>query len=115
MLPRPLSSRVPPHVRWADSRILSLHCTGHVPPPTPKRFLLPALGSTLVGAAGQYSVAVYPPKAVAFQPDGGGGTILQQTAVVIGTAYPPGPRPTVYSPPAYDDASSRASEFRIFR
>ncbi|KAM5546092.1 hypothetical protein V8D89_000218 [Ganoderma adspersum] len=62
-----------------------------------------------------YSVAVYPPKAVAFQPDGGGDTILQQTAVVIGTAYPPGPRPTVYSPPAYDDASSRASEFRIFR
>ncbi|KAI1792706.1 hypothetical protein LXA43DRAFT_311003 [Ganoderma leucocontextum] len=62
-----------------------------------------------------YSVAVYTPKAVAFQPDGGGDAALQQTPVVVGTAYPPGPRPQVYSPPAYDDASSRASEFRIFR
>ncbi|TBU30407.1 hypothetical protein BD311DRAFT_659291 [Dichomitus squalens] len=63
----------------------------------------------------QYSVAVYAPKAVAFQPDGDAEAVLQQLPVVIGTAYAAGPRPRIYSPPAYDDASSRASEFLIFR
>ncbi|KAI0708548.1 hypothetical protein C8Q76DRAFT_799799 [Earliella scabrosa] len=64
-----------------------------------------------------YAVLVYPPKAVAFQPDGGGQTVLQQEPVVIGTVHAPGPRPRVCSPPGYDDASSmgQSAEFRIFR
>ncbi|KAI0752587.1 hypothetical protein C8Q80DRAFT_1342136 [Daedaleopsis nitida] len=58
-----------------------------------------------------------PPKAAAFQPDGGDDTVLQQEPVVIGTVYAHGPRPIVHSPPGYDDASSvgQASEFRAFR
>ncbi|KAI0767593.1 hypothetical protein C8Q74DRAFT_1203955 [Fomes fomentarius] len=64
----------------------------------------------------EYAVVVYPPKAVAFQPEGGGNIVLQREPVVIGTAHAPGPRPRVYSPPGYDDASSigQSSEFRLF-
>lgn len=66
---------------------------------------------------GQYTVAVYPPKATAFQPDGVADVVLQQEPVVVGTAYAPGPRPRVYSPPGYDDVSSAgpSSEFNLFR
>ncbi|KAI0634594.1 hypothetical protein C8Q77DRAFT_768334 [Trametes polyzona] len=64
-----------------------------------------------------YSVAVYPPRAVAFAPYGSAEAVLQQEPVVIGTVYAAGPRPRVHSPPGYDDASSsgQASEFRLFR
>ncbi|OJT06805.1 hypothetical protein TRAPUB_2322 [Trametes pubescens] len=64
-----------------------------------------------------YSVAVYPPRAVAFLPDGGAEAVLQRERVVIGTVYAAGPRPRIHSPPGYDDASStgQASEFRLFR
>ncbi|RPD60671.1 hypothetical protein L226DRAFT_473994 [Lentinus tigrinus ALCF2SS1-7] len=64
-----------------------------------------------------YAVAVYPPRAVAFQPEGGGSTVLQQEPVVIATVYAPGPRPRINSPPGYDDASSvgQMSEFRSLR
>ncbi|KAI0329806.1 hypothetical protein GY45DRAFT_840948 [Cubamyces sp. BRFM 1775] len=64
-----------------------------------------------------YSVVVYCPRAVAFLPDGEPGAVLQREPVVIGTAYASGPRPTVNSPPGYDDANStgQASEFRLFR
>ncbi|KAI0695078.1 hypothetical protein C8T65DRAFT_666111 [Cerioporus squamosus] len=64
-----------------------------------------------------YAVAVYPPRAAAFQPEGGGNSILQQEPVVIATVYAPGPRPRINSPPGYDDASSmgQMSEFRTLR
>ncbi|KAI0761342.1 hypothetical protein BD413DRAFT_647290 [Trametes elegans] len=64
-----------------------------------------------------YSVAVYPPRAVAFTPRAGADAVLQREPVVVGTAYATGPRPRVHSPPGYDDASSsgRASEFCLFR
>ncbi|KAI0366529.1 hypothetical protein BV20DRAFT_951982 [Pilatotrama ljubarskyi] len=65
----------------------------------------------------QYSVAVYPPRAVAFLPDGGAEAVLQQEPVVVGTVYAAGPRPRINSPPGYGDASStgQTSEFRLFR
>ncbi|KAH9903240.1 hypothetical protein C8Q73DRAFT_742388 [Cubamyces lactineus] len=65
----------------------------------------------------QYSVAVFCPRAVAFLPESGAEAVLLRQPVVIGTAYAPGPRPRVYSPPGYDDANStgQASEFRLFR
>lgn len=65
----------------------------------------------------KYAVAVYPPRAVAFQPEGGDSTVLQQEPVVIATVHALGPRPRINSPPGYDDASSvgQLSEFRTLR
>ncbi|KAL7284774.1 hypothetical protein ACG7TL_002081 [Trametes sanguinea] len=53
-----------------------------------------------------YSVAVYYPRAVAFHPHGEADAVLQRQPVIIGTAFAPGPRPRMNSPPGYDDASS---------
>ncbi|KAH9925011.1 uncharacterized protein BXZ73DRAFT_50171 [Epithele typhae] len=66
----------------------------------------------------QYTVAVYPFSAAAFQPDGDAGAVLQQEPVVVGTVHAPGPRPRAYSPPSYDDVGSavgQSTEFRLFR
>ncbi|OBZ76034.1 hypothetical protein A0H81_03080 [Grifola frondosa] len=61
-----------------------------------------------------YTVAVYPPKAVAFAPDDSSDNILQRKTVTIATAYPTGPRPRIYSPPGYDDASSAGASDFVF-
>lgn len=61
----------------------------------------------------QYSVGMYPLKAVAFTSQDAADHLLQSVTVTIATAYPPGPRARVHSPPDYDDFSSigQASEF----
>ncbi|EMD36827.1 hypothetical protein CERSUDRAFT_83847 [Gelatoporia subvermispora B] len=62
-----------------------------------------------------YSVGVYPLKAVAFTAQDASDHLLQSVPVTIATAYPPGPRARIHSPPDYDDFSSigQASEFFI--
>ncbi|KAI0704174.1 hypothetical protein C8T65DRAFT_654104 [Cerioporus squamosus] len=86
-----------------------------VSPPALMRARVAEAQCRCIGA--KYAVAVYPPRAAAFQPEGGGNSILQQEPVVIATVYAPGPRPRINSPPGYDDASSmgQMSEFRTLR